>query len=252
MRYQIHQTVDLAHPRPLVRWAEALLVEGDDSAHEWIVSVTDNGNPVDMTGYLVGASLVRSDGMTRLVNGTVSGNQVSIIFPSAVYRLGALVGRMKVQAADTVLSLAHTHFMVQKVDTETYLNDEGNIPDISQIIALFSEMELARDKTLASAEKADDAAERAKSAAESAETISQRLNNLSVEVEMLPPSEKPKATVTQDEGVEIKLGIPKVNVNIVTFEVDDEGMLWMNIPEDFEGLAFILTDNGVLEVEIND
>lgn len=99
--------------------------------------------------------------------------------------------------------------------------------------------------------EANEKADLANKAAEKADAAATRIDNMTVAVEMLNPSEAPSAEVEQTEfATNLLLKIPKSNLAYATFEVDDNMELLMHAPEDYGGIAFALNENGELEVAI--
>lgn len=103
--------------------------------------------------------------------------------------------------------------------------------------------------------KANDGAARVdavvEAAQEAADTV-KRLTDVTLEVEMLPPSAEPTADVTQTETqTTFHFGIPSSNLAYATFEVEAETMsLLMHAPDGFTDIKFSLNDNAEMEVSV--
>lgn len=107
------------------------------------------------------------------------------------------------------------------------------------------------DRASAAADNADDSADAADAATDAANTAANRLSNVELEVESLPPSSVPTASVTQTEDTTtFYLGIPTSDLAFSTFFVDDEMYLIMRSPEGFDDIQFVLNDDAELEVRI--
>jgi hypothetical protein len=246
MRYQIRQTVDIAHPKPLIRYQEALLVMGDDSAHEWIVTVVEDGKPKDMMGSRISASFVRADGSTKIVEGTASENVVTVVFPGVVYLPGALGARIKAIDATGRMTLINAAFLVREGDTDVILNDDDKIPNIEELLALLDDMEASKQAcdtatgaaTTAAAtangaaDRADTATQNATSAAGAAQSVANKWTDVAFRFEMLPPDGVASGSLTQTETkttIEIKMPQGRV-VNATLYTDDATGILYQLVP----------------------
>ena len=84
--FVISQKVDLNKGIDgFVVWPHALLIEGDNLAHTWEVDVYQDGKPATLDGMTAKGYFVRTDGSTVDATGSVSGNKVSVTFPSQAY-----------------------------------------------------------------------------------------------------------------------------------------------------------------------
>lgn len=63
-----------------------VFVEGDSNAQKFEIVVTDgHGTPADLTGMIAAAYVVKENGTTESIGGTIKGNKASITMPSTVY-----------------------------------------------------------------------------------------------------------------------------------------------------------------------
>ena len=143
MDWQIKRRADLA------RGAEAaakpasirpLAYPGDGNAHEWVVTVTDNGAYVDLSGVTVTGYFYRhADGATPFATGTVTGNTVSVQIPSAAYALGGYVtGILRAAKGDVLMTLDCIVFAVGPNVTGEIIDPGTVIQDIDALIAAIN------------------------------------------------------------------------------------------------------------------
>lgn len=118
--------------------------------------------------------------------------------------------------------------------------------------ALVDQMNQLIEQTQDLRDGLDEITDDAIAATEGAEEITNKLLNSQATVEMLDPGEDPVATVTQTETSTLfAFQIPKSDVAYATFEVNQEdGCLYMNNPENFTNIDFMLNDDGELCIEI--
>jgi hypothetical protein len=82
--WNIVDTVDLDKPEiteyPII-WGTM----GDHAAHSWAVKLTKSGAPASLTGGTAAIRFIRADGVSVIVEGTISGNVASVVFPQEAY-----------------------------------------------------------------------------------------------------------------------------------------------------------------------
>ena len=99
------------------------------------VNVFENGEPASLSGT-VSASIIRSDGATVAVSGTLSGNQCSVSLPQAAYYVpGVLSIVIKLTSGTTVTTLCAVVANVYRSATDATVDPGTIIPDVSALIA---------------------------------------------------------------------------------------------------------------------
>lgn len=114
---------------------------GDAYAHTWTVTVTRGADSVDFTGYTAVGNFVDPDGVDiEPVNGTISGNVVSVVLPAACYaKKGMLKGFLKVTNISTgeIITLDVILLKVSQAATGVIDGgDSGTIDVATRILAL--------------------------------------------------------------------------------------------------------------------
>ena len=92
------------------------------------VTVTDGGEPATLEGT-VSANVIRGDGGTVAVTGTLSGNKASVVLPQAAYAVPGLVTIIiKLTDSDSgvITTLAAMTAIVYRTSTDTVV-DPGTI-----------------------------------------------------------------------------------------------------------------------------
>lgn len=118
-------TVDLSHDRIATCHLEAF--QGDKRANKWIVTILDNGNNADLTGFSATAYFIRPDGNTVSVSGTISGNKVTVELDSHVYvYIGRVTGTLVISATDYAVTIDAMNLNVLKRNTDVITPDDDN------------------------------------------------------------------------------------------------------------------------------
>lgn len=161
--WSIEQTVDLAEGLNGVSvWPKALMVVGDDGAHEWRVEVLDDGRPAELSGTVNGY-FIRVDGVTIPIVGTLEGNIASVTLDATCYAYeGDLKGIMRVTDGQSVVTLSALLFRVTYGTTDQVVDPGTIIPSLD---SLLQQLENMRE----SSESANTAADRANTSADNAD-----------------------------------------------------------------------------------
>lgn len=118
------------------------LFSQDNAGNTINVHVMDNGEPATIGGT-VSANVIRADGNTVAVSGSLSGNQCSVVLPQACY---AVPGRVeiiiKLTQSTTITTIAAIVANVYRSTTDTVVDPGTIIPSIQ---ALIEEIEDAVD-----------------------------------------------------------------------------------------------------------
>lgn len=222
----------------------AIFATEDDAAHTFIVSAVKDGEPQSLTGADVRGFFIRPDSATVPINGTVDDEGNATVTLTA--RCYAIAGRfqlaIRIVQGDVKSVIFCGDGSLRKVSTDAFIDEEGIIPSLDELLAQIAAIEGAVNNANTAADNADEAATRAIEAAEKAENAKGDTGatpNLTIgTVETLPAGSDATATITgtAEEPV-LSLGIPKgydgvgavLSVNNKTGEVvltaDDVGAL---------------------------
>lgn len=238
------QTIELTQSNPvLVR--DQPLVKGDAQALVWIVTVKENGVPVDLTGataslYCARALSEDGSGGTTFSAATIeSGGEVRAVLPTDAANIPGPVGCMIRVSRDGV-SVAVARMAVMAVDqTGDDILDEGKrIPSLDEIIASIDRCDAAAEKAEGAAAsvgdalkqvasaieaangatsdarnaagQATDGASAAKAAATTATAAATKIDGMTITATGLAAGAAPTAKLTEVDGhYNIVLGLPK-------------------------------------------
>lgn len=89
--FEVWLFADLKEPQHITPMAGNVFSQ-DERANKIGVKVTDDGEPVELSGTVQG-SIIRADGVTIVVEGTISGNEAYIVLPDVAY---AVVGEIQI------------------------------------------------------------------------------------------------------------------------------------------------------------
>lgn len=103
------------------------------------VEVFDDGVPASLSGS-VSANIVRSDGGTVAVAGTLSGNKMSVVLPSSAYAVPGIISIvLKLTTGAVVVSMLAVVAVVYASSTDTPIDPGTIIPSIETLIAQIQE-----------------------------------------------------------------------------------------------------------------
>ena len=131
------------------------LFSGDSGGNLIGVEVLDDGSPATLTGGVTGY-IIRADGATVTVNGTLEGNRASIVLPASAY---IVVGQVSIVVKVSTMTVGACVAYVYRTTTDTIVDPGSVVPDISELLAKIADCEAA-------AEDATEAAEEARAAIE--------------------------------------------------------------------------------------
>ena len=107
----------------------------DNMANLIGVELLDGGEPATVTGS-VSANVLRANGTTVAVAGTLSGNKASVTLPQAAYAVpGMLAIVIKLTDSSTVTTIGAIQAVVYRSSTDTIVDPGTIIPSISTLIA---------------------------------------------------------------------------------------------------------------------
>lgn len=146
MNWIIDRKADIARGATAASPGSAIMplaYPGDSNAHEWRVTVTNDGEPVDLTGASVTGYFYRHyDSASPFVNTTVtSGNVASVTIPAEAYAYeGYVTGVMRMVLDEDIITLDAINFSVSKDVTAAPI-DPGDVVNIDAVLALIDDME---------------------------------------------------------------------------------------------------------------
>lgn len=143
----IKQTADLGNGINVKNeWEKGIMplaYPGDDEGHVWQITVTQNGNPVDLTGHTVTAYFFREyDSESVPVTGEVVGAVASVTFAKKVYAYPCRVtGIMRLTSGGKTVTIGAISFHVGENLTDTIIDPGEVIPGIDDLLEQIETME---------------------------------------------------------------------------------------------------------------
>ena len=148
------------------------LFTADNQANRIGVIVTDNGQPVQLTGGTVGY-VIRPDEATVIVNGSTSSNRAWIDLPASAY---VAKGPISVVIKNSNTTIGACHGYMKRSTTDHIVDPSQEIPSLSELLAEIANMRVATSAANTAASAATSAATAANTAATNANTKASAAN----------------------------------------------------------------------------
>ena len=153
----------------------SLFAMGDKLAHVLRVRVKAGGEPVDLTGWTVTASVVRQDQATVMMAGRVVGDTAEVTLEAPCYsQSGGFTLSVAIGREQQLITIFCGRGDVTRTRTDSLVDPGHTIPSVDEIIAQYGLMKTAVQNTDAAAKRADDAAS---SAQKIANDVQKKLDN---------------------------------------------------------------------------
>ena len=158
MNWPINRSFDLmrGHPRP--HFINNIPVEvGDANCIEWNVTITRGGEPVSFAGASVYGYFVRADQSTVIVEGTFSGNVLTVVTPPACFAVpGDLKAVMRVTQGTTTITVDAFLLPARKDITDSIVDPGTIVPDLQELLDLIDDMEIDIVNCMVATQAAED------------------------------------------------------------------------------------------------
>ena len=137
----------------------SLFAMGDKLAHVLRVRVKAGGEPVDLTGWTVTASVVRQDQATVMMAGRTVGDAAEVTLEAPCYsQSGGFTLSVAIGREQKLITIFCGRGDVTRTRTDSLVDPGHTIPSVDEIIAQYGLMKTAVQNTDAAAKRADDAA----------------------------------------------------------------------------------------------
>ena len=137
----------------------SLFAMGDKLAHVLRVRVKAGGEPVDLTGWTVTASVVRQDQATVMMAGRTVGDAAEVTLEAPCYsQSGGFTLSVAIGREQQLITIFCGRGDVTRTRTDSLVDPGHTIPSADEIIAQYGLMKTAVQNTDAAAKRADDAA----------------------------------------------------------------------------------------------
>ena len=137
----------------------SLFAMGDKLAHVLRVRVKAGGEPVDLTGWTVTASVVRQDQATVMMAGRTVGDAAEVTLEAPCYsQSGGFTLSVAIGREQQLITIFCGRGDVTRTRTDSLVDPGHTIPSVDEIIAQYGLMKTAVQNTDAATKRADDAA----------------------------------------------------------------------------------------------
>ena len=178
--WKIRQTVDLARGGQTLRvWPDALMVEGDNEAHTWEITVMEDGQPATLDGVTCLVHFLRErNGQDEdvICKGSVAGNVASVKLKKECYIEGPAIGIFRIVVDEKTLTLSKLLFTISKGPTGVVIDPGSVVGDLESLLAQMDRMESGTAAANKAAAAADTAAQTANTAAANADSKASAAN----------------------------------------------------------------------------
>ncbi len=124
-----------------IQHAESLAFSGNNASNVVGVYVYKDGAPAELAGIVTG-TVIRPDGMTVPLTGTLSGNAVSAVLTEACFAVPGYIGvALTVTSGDITMTVLKATFEVEPIETGTVVDPSGEIT--ANVAELISDIETA-------------------------------------------------------------------------------------------------------------
>lgn len=121
-----------------------MIASGDVSGNIYGVRLFRNGNPVSMSGASCVGYFIRSDGITLVINGTVSNGIAYVELPEAAYAVGGnFTLAVKVSGTGFAETMRIIDGTVVLTSTGTIADPASEIPSLADLMAVIGRAETA-------------------------------------------------------------------------------------------------------------
>lgn len=162
---------------PEVYETPGYLFSADNQGNLFGTEIYQNGSPATgLTGTVTGY-VIREDGGTVIVTGTLSGNKASIILPTSCYtKVGQLNLVIKLVSGSVVTTVAAFSTYVAESTTDTIVDPGHVIPSLDELLAKIDACDTATASANTAAASATTAAKNANTARTNANTAAVAAN----------------------------------------------------------------------------
>lgn len=139
-------TVDLNDGNIFRSFFNRMIGEGDNMANRFGVQIRENGEAVSLVGAACVGYFIRPDGITLVIDGTVSGNTAYVDLPEAAYaKAGNYTLTIKVSGTDFVDTMRIVDGTVVETTTGDIADPASAVPSIDDLLAVIGRAEDAAD-----------------------------------------------------------------------------------------------------------
>lgn len=148
----INRTVNLDGPI-MPESLGAPLYQSEIEAHQFVIAATRGGAPIALTGTVQGR-MIRPDGQTLALTGTITGGKAVLVLPQAAYAYQGRFALAIINVASGVTTVLYAAMGdIRRTTTGSTIDPGSVVPDITQLLAMLDEMAAATAAAEAAAER---------------------------------------------------------------------------------------------------
>ena len=181
-----------------VKQLEGNVFSADNGGNLIGVEVLDGGQAAELTGVVTGY-IIRADGQTVVINGSLSGNRASITLPASAY---VVVGQISIAIKVGTTTVGACTGYVYRTTTDTIVDPGSVVPSLAELLQKIADCEAATTA--------------ATSAASSANSAASAIANMTVGVTEVTAGTAPSAVISDVSGHKhIQFSLPGVQAATV-------------------------------------
>jgi hypothetical protein len=193
-----------------VRQMSGVLFTEDNQGDLIGVEVSKGGHPYELTGSVIGY-IIKEDGVTESVNGTLSNSRAYITLPATALDVPGIVHiAIRVTNGSEKAVVCAVRGLVNRSRSEIVNTSGRTIYGIDDLLAQIAAMEQATSNANTATTNANNAASNANEKAGLANTAASKIDGMTVEASDLSAGATPTAQISEVSGHKhIAFGIPK-------------------------------------------
>lgn len=126
-----------------------LFAQNDKMAHRFDITILDDGVAADLTGLSASAYFIRPDDGVVTIQGTISGNVVSVALPSACYEVPGHFSMIikihagQVTSASSITAVFWGDGTITRTETNIIIDPAHVVPNLDELLAQIATIEAA-------------------------------------------------------------------------------------------------------------
>ena len=213
------------------------IFSADAQSNKISVRILDGGQAASVSGTVSGY-VIRNDGATVIIDGTLTNNIASIVLPASAYTIvGTISICIRLISGNVKTVVGACTGYVYQTSTDTIVDPGHIIPSLDELLAKIAACEAATTAANAAATNANTKAGVANTAATNANTAAAKIDGMTVDSETGAASSSATATISEVSGHKhIHFSIPKgqdgrdgiiaqIDMGLFTMHINNDGDL---------------------------
>ena len=176
------------------------IFSADAQSNKISVRILDGGQAASVSGTVSGF-VIRNDGATVIIDGTLTNNVASIVLPASAYTIvGTISICIRLISGNVKTVVGACTGYVYQTSTDTIVDPGHIIPSLDELLAKIAACEAATTAANAAATNANTKAGVANTAATNANTAAAKIDGMTVDSESVPASSSSGAVISEVSG----------------------------------------------------